>query len=180
MIRYLIAGISAAGFLIAATATSQAQPVKLDSEKMRGSWPADMQVVAIRIGRPTEKMDENRRFYVEGLRLKVLGEFQDHEGFSGLFVGLPNQAIHLEFTSQKHGSPGAAPSKDNNLVLYMQDREQIAQVAKRLAEMGFKAVKAENPYWNSVGAVTVPDPDGWNVVLSPHLPAMMAKCCEIK
>lgn len=26
---------------------------------------------------------------------------------------------------------------------------------------------AENPYWEGIGAVTVPDPDGWRVVLAP-------------
>jgi catechol 2,3-dioxygenase-like lactoylglutathione lyase family enzyme len=181
MSRQLLRSVAVAAMLLSSASLANAQsPTKLDPAKMVGAWPADMQVVAIRIGRPTDKIPENRKFYVDGLGLKVFGEFTDHEGFSGLFIGLPSLGAHLEFTSAKKGSPGAAPSKDNNLVLYMPDKGQIEKVASKMASMGFKAVQAENPYWNSAGAVTIPDPDGWNVILMPYLPAMMAKCCEAK
>lgn len=181
MTRRVFRSVVAIAMLLGSASICSAQsPAKLDRDKMAGTWPADMQVVAIRLARPTEKMAENRKFYVDGLGLKVFGEFTDHEGFSGLFVGLPSLGVHLEFTSNKKGSPGAAPSRDNNLVLYIPDKGQIAKIAAKMAAMGYKAVEPENPYWTTAGAIDIPDPDGWNVILMPYLPAMMAKCCEAK
>lgn len=40
-------------------------------------------------------------------------------------------------------------------------------VSARLSAQGYEPVDAENPYWTQAGAVTVPDPDGWRVVLVP-------------
>ena len=37
----------------------------------------------------------------------------------------------------------------------------------RLLRNGHVPVHADNPYWARIGAVTVPDPDGWRVVLVP-------------
>ncbi|HEX6855437.1 MAG TPA: VOC family protein, partial [Streptosporangiaceae bacterium] len=80
---------------------------------------------------------------------------------------LPGMAYHLEFTQHDEGSPGPAPSRDNLLVLYFDDRAQAEQAGSRLAALGHLPVAAENPYWTENGAVTVEDPDGWRVVLMP-------------
>jgi hypothetical protein len=61
-----------------------------------------------------------------------------------------------------------APSRDNLLVLYFDDRAAMEQVATRLATLGHLPVEAENPYWTEHGAVTVEDPDRWRVVLMPQ------------
>ncbi|MGN6172391.1 MAG: hypothetical protein ACTHPS_05510, partial [Streptosporangiaceae bacterium] len=64
-----------------------------------------------------------------------------------------------------------APSRDNLLVLYFDDRAQVEQAAARLAALGHLPGAAENPYWTEHGAVTVEDPDSWRVVLMPQSPA---------
>src|SRR6266567_1152731 len=66
------------------------------------------------------------------------------------------------------GSAGLAPSRDNLLVPYFDDRAQVQQVATRLATLGHLPVEAENPCWPENGAVTVEDPDHWRVVLMPQ------------
>jgi YycE-like C-terminal domain len=63
--------------------------------------------------------------------------------------------------------PGASPSRDNLLVLYLGSIAEAESVADRLAALGHGAVEAENPYWEEIGAITVEDPDGWRVVLVP-------------
>lgn len=79
-------------------------------------------------------------------------------------LGLPDATHHLEFTHHAAGSPGPAPSKENLLVLYLPDRAAREAAIRRLASMGYHEVPPENPYW--VGkSVTIPDPDGWRVVL---------------
>ena len=63
-------------------------------------------------------------------------------GYRGVMLGLPVMTYHLEFTQHDHGSPGLAPSRDNLLVLYLDDRAQVEQVAARLATLGHLPVEA--------------------------------------
>lgn len=72
--------------------------------------------------------------------------------------------IHLEFTHHHDGSPCPAPTRDNLLVFYIEDYEQIRNVAYRLCDMGYPEVAPENEYWKEKG-VTIEDPDGWRVVM---------------
>ena len=121
----------------------------------------------MRVARPTDRLDEVVRFYRDGLGLVELSRFEDHAGYSGVMLGLPGRAYHLEFTSHVDGSPCPAPTKDNLLVFYVPSHEAIARTVDRLGLMGDPAVTAENPYWDENGAVTIEDPDGWRVVLMP-------------
>lgn len=122
---------------------------------------------AVRVARPTDRLDEVVRFYRDGLGLAELGRFEGHAGYDGVFVGLPGEECHLEFTSHADGSPGPAPTRDNLLVFYLADRAALDEAAARLAAMGHAPVEADNPYWTEHGAVTFADPDGWRVVLVP-------------
>ena len=127
-------------------------------------WPASLPVVQVRVARPTDRLDEIVRFYRDGLGLPVIGGFTDHDGYTGVMLGLPDLDYHLEFTTHIDGSPCAAPTADNLLVLYLADRAAVDTVASRLETMGYGSVPPENPYWAG-RSVTIPDPDGWRVVL---------------
>ena len=118
----------------------------------------------IRIARPTYQLEKVVDFYKNGLGLSEIGSFNDHEGFSGVMLGLPDETYHLEFTQHKKGSPCPAPSKDNLLVFYFHDKEQRNKVAERLFSMGHFEVEPENPYWKKQG-ITIEDPDKWRIVL---------------
>jgi catechol 2,3-dioxygenase-like lactoylglutathione lyase family enzyme len=131
---------------------------------MHNQWPKEMPVVQVRMARPTDRLYEVVRFYTEGLGLKQIGSFEGHEGYSGVMLGIPGRAYHLEFTEHEGGSPCPAPTRDNLLVFYIPDRQAIDRLARRLAALGHMPVEAENPYWKGKG-VTFEDPDGWRVVL---------------
>jgi hypothetical protein len=105
-----------------------------------------------------------RAFYESGVGLPRIGEFHDHDGYSGVMIGFPDESVHLEFTRHDEGSPGAAPSEDNLLVLYVPDRAAIDRCVDRLAALGHHPVPPANPYWEG-RSETVPDPDGWRLVL---------------
>jgi catechol 2,3-dioxygenase-like lactoylglutathione lyase family enzyme len=135
-----------------------------DGSSTPGAWAAHLPVTAVRWARPTDRLEEVEAFYVDGLGLTRLGGFEGHVGYSGVFVGLPGEGVHLEFTSHSDGSPCPAPTADNLLVLYLADRAAVDAVAERLARRGHPAVEPENPYWLP-RSVTVEDPDGWRVVL---------------
>lgn len=131
------------------------------------SWPQGLPVLQVRIARPTDRIEAVAAFYVGGLGLPRLGGFEGHDGYDGVFVGLPGTPYHLELTRHRDGSPGDAPSAENLLVLYLGSVEAVDAARDRLSRHGHVPVAADNPYWERVGAVTVPDPDGWRVVLVP-------------
>ena len=131
---------------------------------MQDAWPVDLPAVQVRVARPTDRLDEVIRFYRDGLGLREIGSFAGHAGYTGVMLGLPGAAYHLEFTTHDEGSPCPAPTRDNLLVFYITDRTAMDRVVARLAAMGYPAVAPENPYWQTAG-VTIADPDGWRVVL---------------
>ncbi len=131
---------------------------------MTNEWPDNMPVSQVRVARPTDKLEEVLRFYSVGLGLKIVGSFQEHDGYSGFMLGLPGTDYHLEFTQHAAGSPCPAPGRDNLLVFYIRDKAAIDRIAARLSDLGYGPVEAENPYWSDTG-VTIEDPDGWRVVL---------------
>lgn len=123
-----------------------------------------MPVVQLRIARPTDRLPEVVRFYCDALGLERIGSFEGHDGYDGVMIGLPGREYHLEFTQHTQGSPCPAPSKDNLLVLYVEDATALAHMLRRLREHGHQPVVPENPYWANKGT-TFEDPDGWRVVL---------------
>jgi catechol 2,3-dioxygenase-like lactoylglutathione lyase family enzyme len=131
---------------------------------MDTTWSQDLPVAQVRVARPTDKLREVVRFYRDGIGLAEIGSFEGHAGYSGVMLGLPGRAVHLEFTQHDQGSPCPAPTRDNLLVLYLPDRQAIERIVSRLSAMGHRSVPPENPYWEQKG-VTIEDPDGWRVVL---------------
>jgi len=128
-------------------------------------WPPSLPVVQVRIARPTNQLEAIVRFYHDGLGLPHLGTFEDHEGYSGVMLGLPDRDFHLEFTSRSDGSPCPEPTPDHLFVLYLADGSAIEAQVAQLKAFGHHPVAPLNPYWARYG-VTVPDPDGWRVVLA--------------
>jgi len=118
----------------------------------------------VRVARPTDQLEKVVEFYRDGLGLPVIGKFDDHEGYDGVIFGMPDASYQLEFTQHKDGSPGTAPSRDNLTVFYIEDETKLQEIVTRLSAMGYGDVAPENPYWTGK-SVTIPDPDGWHVVL---------------
>ncbi len=118
----------------------------------------------LRIARPTDQLEEVIRFYTVGIDLKVLGLFEDHEGFDGVMLGIPGDSYHLEFTRKRGHAAGRAPTQDNLLVFYVPDREQWLERTERMSAAGYQPVPSFNPYWDRLGK-TYEDPDGYRVVI---------------
>ena len=118
----------------------------------------------LRIARPTDNLAALTKMYVAGLGFTLLGEFDEHDGFSGSMIGHPQHNYHLEFTHHAGHSVGKAPTQDNLLVFYLPDPAQWAAACKNMLEAGFVAVSSYNPYWDVAGK-TFEDIDGYRVVL---------------
>jgi catechol 2,3-dioxygenase-like lactoylglutathione lyase family enzyme len=117
-----------------------------------------------RIARHTTDLNHIIDFYGRILGLKVLGEFKDHHGYSGVFIGIPGQGWHLEFTISDV-SPVHQPDDDDLLVFYASSLEEFAAMKTRFVKNQVKQVKPLNPYWAKNG-ITFEDPDGYRVVIS--------------
>lgn len=128
---------------------------------LRGS--GDSRARQVRLARHTERLDDLVRFYRDGLGLAEIGGFRDHDGYAGVFLGVPGSGAHLEFTAGgEHGAP--VPHPESLLVLYLGDEQALCEVAARL---GVDPVPPANPYWAEHG-LTFTDPDGFRVVLVPE------------
>ncbi len=114
----------------------------------------------VRVARQTGRLERVVAFYRDGLGLAEVGRFADHDGYAGVMLDLPGTGAHLEFTATGHGDV-PAPHAEGLLVLYVGSRREVDRL---IARVGVGPVVSANPYWDRVG-VTVPDPDGFRVVL---------------
>jgi catechol 2,3-dioxygenase-like lactoylglutathione lyase family enzyme len=118
----------------------------------------------LRVARPTDDLDALLPFYQQGLGLKILYRFEDHDGFDGVMLGHERAPYHFEFTRARGHTAGRAPTRDNLIVFYLPDPEDWRAAVQRLRDAGFPPVPAFNPYWDRDG-LTFEDPDGYRVVL---------------
>jgi catechol 2,3-dioxygenase-like lactoylglutathione lyase family enzyme len=123
-----------------------------------------MKPAQIRIARPTDKLKELIRFYRDGLGLTIIGSFNEHEGYDGVMLGMPDASVHLEFTQHINGSPCPAPTRDNLLVFYFDDHNNYLAAVDQLRGVNAKEVEPENSYWLDK-STSFEDPDGWGIVL---------------
>ena len=123
-----------------------------------------MTLPKLRIARPTDDIRALLPFYVDGLGLAVMYEFQDHDGFDGVMLGRPGAAYHLEFTRAHGHAAGRAPTQDNLLVFYYPEPAEWHAAIDRMEQAGFTAVPAFNSCWDRSGR-TFEDPDGFRVVI---------------
>ena len=120
--------------------------------------------IQLRIARPVRDLDVARTMYCQGLDLKVLDGFRDHEGFDGVMLGGDGLGYHFEFTSCRLHPVRPAPTVEDLLVFYLPDRGVWERACARMLVAGFRGVAAFNPYWEQEGR-TFEDADGYRIVL---------------
>jgi catechol 2,3-dioxygenase-like lactoylglutathione lyase family enzyme len=122
--------------------------------------------MAVRVARPSRDLEAASAFYRDALGLLALGSFEDHHGFSGVILGLPDASRQLELVAAPDAEP--KPTAEDQLVLYLGGPEHVDGTAARLRAAGHEPELSPNPYWANVGAVCFVDPDGYWLILSPQ------------
>jgi len=118
----------------------------------------------LRIARPVTDITKSAQMYCQGLGLEQIASFTDHDGFSGVMLGITGLTCHIEFT-QCHTHPVLpSPSAEGLLVFYLPDQEQWALTCHKMVGAGFIEVDAFNKYWDVKG-ITYADNDGYRIVL---------------
>lgn len=123
-----------------------------------------------RCARHTKDLGPMLEFYTQVIGLELLGNFENHDAYDGIFLGFPNQDWEIEFTVSDE-TPGHTTDEDDLLVFYFNSEAEINAVVKRAVNAGIHPVKAKNPYWNANG-MTLPDPDGFLVTLALKSPKL--------
>lgn len=118
----------------------------------------------VRVARPVRNIEETARLYVDGLGLRELGSFRDHDGFDGVMLGEAGGGFHLEFTVCQTHPVEPTPTVEDLLVFYLSDKGEWAERCRQMAAAGFKRVPSLNPYWE-VSGQTFEDSDGYRVVI---------------
>ena len=117
-----------------------------------------------RIARHTNNLTPLIAFYKNILGFEILGQFTGHDGYDGVFIGLPQADWHLEFTVSAD-APNHEPDEDDLLVFYADSLEQYEDLLQKFAAHSLTPLKPKNPYWE-VNGTTFSDPDGYRLVIA--------------
>jgi catechol 2,3-dioxygenase-like lactoylglutathione lyase family enzyme len=118
----------------------------------------------VRVARPVSDLGRAREMYCRGLGLRVLGSFQDHEGFDGVILGVPGGGMHFELTRCTAHPVAPSPSPEDLAVFYIPSAAGWRRACDDMLAAGFRRVASFNPYWERRGR-TFEDPDGYRIVL---------------
>ena len=118
----------------------------------------------LRIAHPVRDIERAANMYCQGLKLRILASFRDHDGFDGMMVGMPSAGYHFEFTRSRRHPITPRPTAEDLLVLYYPSESEWNLACARMSAAGFDSVSSFNPYWDVRGR-SYQDPDEYRVVL---------------
>ena len=118
----------------------------------------------LRIARPVRDLAKATDMYSHGLGLRVVGSFEDHEGFDGVMLGTPGSGYHFEFTRCRNHPVEPTPTPEDLVVLYVPRNAEWQAMCTSVLGAGFKQAASFNPYWEVLGR-TFEDADGYRIVL---------------
>ncbi|WP_298138191.1 VOC family protein [Flavobacterium sp.] len=122
--------------------------------------------MTFRFARHTNNLEQLKSFYIDILGLELLGGFENHNGYDGVFIGKPNENWHLEFTKSEELVTFNFGEEDI-LVFYPNTKLEFELIHDNLIANKIQFIQAKNSYWNDNGKMFL-DPDGYHVVIS-HL-----------
>jgi len=117
-----------------------------------------------RVARHTAHLKPIINFYTQILGLSILGDFKDHDGYDGVFLGLPGSNWHLEFTTSNE-NPVHWPDEDDVLVFYFDAEAEYIAVQEKFRLNDIEPTEPKNPYWKTNGLMYT-DPDGFRVIIT--------------
>jgi hypothetical protein len=117
-----------------------------------------------RIARHTNNLNQLKSFYIDVLGFEVLGSFENHDNYNGIFIGKPQFDWHLEFT-QSNEIVEFNFNEDDALVFYPEKISEYNQLLENIQKQNISIIKAKNPYWNENEKMIL-DPDGYRIIIS--------------
>lgn len=118
----------------------------------------------LRVARPVSDLARTEDMYRRGLDLRMIGRFEDHDGFDGVMLAPAGSSYHFEFTRSRVHGVDPAPTVEDLIVLYIPAEDEWRARCADMLAAGFRRVESFNPYWDRRGR-TYEDGDGYRVVL---------------
>ena len=118
----------------------------------------------LRLARHTNQLQKIKSFYIDVLGFELIGEFNDHDNYNGIFLSKDNSEWHLEFTESSIQANHKF-DEDDLMVFYADSIKELNLIKRTLTNKGVNKIKAQNPYWNRNGFM-LKDPDGYRIVFS--------------
>lgn len=120
--------------------------------------------MTFRFARHTNDLEQIKSFYIDILGFELLGGFENHNGYDGIFIGKSNENWHLEFTKSEEVVLFDF-NEDDILVFYPNNKIEFDFIMNKIQSKKIEFVEAKNPYWNENGKMIL-DPDGYRVLIS--------------
>ena len=120
--------------------------------------------MTFRFARHTNDLEQIKSFYIDILGFELLGGFENHNGYDGIFIGKSNENWHLEFTKSEDIVLFDF-NEDDILVFYPNSKMEFDFIMNKIQSKKIEFIKAKNLYWNENGKMIL-DPDGYRVVIS--------------
>ncbi|WKL49106.1 VOC family protein [Flavobacterium pectinovorum] len=121
--------------------------------------------MVLRVARHTDDLKKIEDFYINILGFELLGSFEKHNNYNGVFIGKSGLDWHFEFT-QSETKANHTFDEDDVIVLYPKTIEEYNILLSRFYDNNIPETIALNPYWNENGHM-FQDPDGYRIVISP-------------
>lgn len=120
--------------------------------------------MTLRVARHTNDLQKIETFYKEILGFEILGGFQNHSGYDGVFIGIPELNWHFEFTQSDEKAKHIF-DEDDIIVLYPNTLTEYKLIIDKISRSETSIINPKNSYWNDAGKMIL-DPDGYRIVIS--------------
>ena len=118
----------------------------------------------LRVARHTDDLEKIKTFYINVLGFELLGSFENHDNYDGIFIGKPNLDWHFEFTKSDKKAHHFS-DEDDSIVLYPETISEYNNLINNLIRFNISTIASPNPYWNINGKMFL-DPDGFRIIIS--------------
>lgn len=118
----------------------------------------------LRVARHTNNLKKIEDFYVDILGFELLGGFEKHNNYDGIFIGKSGLDWHFEFT-QSNEKANHSFDEDDIIVLYPKTISNYNDLIHKLEHSNISTIEPVNPYWKENGKM-IQDPDGYRIVIS--------------
>jgi len=117
-----------------------------------------------RFARHTNDLEKLKTFYTTVIGLEVLGSFENHDNYDGVFLGKQNLDWHLEFT-QSDEIVEFNFNEDDILVFYPETILEYNPLIENINKNNISFIEPKNPYWVENGKMIL-DSDGYRILIS--------------
>ncbi len=120
--------------------------------------------MTFRFARHTNNLEKIKSFYTTVLGLQLLGGFESHNGYNGIFLGKTNVNWHIEFT-QSDKKAHQVFDEDDILVFYPDSILEYETILENINKNSISFIQPKNQYWLENGKMIL-DPDNYRIVIS--------------